>query len=294
MAPLIALGISLIPSLARLLVGERAGQIAATVTQAVQEITGTDDPEAARGRLEADPAAATQLRLRLAEIALEGERLRAEAEEHERQVALDTLRAGLADLQNARGAMTSLAGIGSMLAWGPAMVSAIVTTGFFGMLGLFLVWTPSAEDQQAYALLNIAVGALVAGFTAVINFRMGSSQSSREKDETVRRLSDAQGDTFGRAQAAMAQTMDQAHAVVADTTERARSAVAETSERAQAGWRRWPGAARWRGRLRLRRLRPARRDGRARRRHAIPPLPADRAGARAASPTMRGFRAARP
>lgn len=189
MAPLIALGISILPTLARLLIGERAGEVAGAVARVVQEVTGTDDPAAARAKLDADPAAASQLRVRLAEIALEGERLRRESEDRRRAAEMEAFRARLSDVQGARGAMVRMAGQGgSLLAWGPAMVSAIVTTGFFGMLGLFLFWTPPAEHQQAYALLNIAVGALVAGFTAVVNFWIGSSQGSREKDEVVRRF----------------------------------------------------------------------------------------------------------
>ncbi len=204
MAPLLALGISVLPALARLVAGERAGQVAATVTEAVREAAGTDDPATARERLEADPAAASALRVRLAEIALEAERLGAEAEERRRGAELEALRARIAEVRDARGTMAALAGAGSALSWGPATVSAIVTTGFFAMLALFLFWAPAAEHQQAYALLNVAVGALVAGFTAVVNFWIGSSQGSRDKDETVRRLAGQQatlvGETLGSAQ----------------------------------------------------------------------------------------------
>jgi hypothetical protein len=205
-APLLALGISVLPALARLVAGERAGQVAATVTEAVREAAGTDDPATARERLEADPAAASALRVRLAEIALEAERLGAEAEERRRGAELEALRARIAEVRDARGTMAALAGAGSALSWGPATVSAIVTTGFFAMLALFLFWAPAAEHQQAYALLNVAVGALVAGFTAVVNFWIGSSQGSRDKDETVRRLAGQQatlvGETLGWAQSA--------------------------------------------------------------------------------------------
>lgn len=58
MAPLLVLGLSVLPALTRLLAGDRAGEIAGTVTAAVREVTGTDDPEAARAALEANPAGA--------------------------------------------------------------------------------------------------------------------------------------------------------------------------------------------------------------------------------------------
>lgn len=221
MAPLLALGLSLLPALSRLLAGDRAGEVAGHVTEAVRAATGTDDPAAARAALDADPAAASQLRIRLAEIAVEAERLRGEAEDRARQAALQTLQAQLADLSDSRRTMTSLATAGSLIAWGPALVSGIVTTGFFVMLALFLFWSPSAEQQQAWALLNIAVGALVAGFSAVINFWIGSSQGSRDKDETVRRLA---GEAMGNGRAAMA-----------EVAERGRDAMARTLERAGGG-----------------------------------------------------------
>ncbi len=223
MAPILALGLTILPALARLLAGDRAGEVAGTVTAAIREVTGTEDPEAARAALEADPAAAGQLRIRLAEIALDAERSRAEAEGRAQQAALEELRIGLADLAQARGTMTALAATGSVIAWGPALVSGIVTTGFFGMLALFLFWTPGPEHQQAWALLNIAVGALVAGFTAVINFWIGSSQGSRDKDATVRRLA---GDGLGRAEAAIAATVDRGREAMAQMLERAREGAA--------------------------------------------------------------------
>lgn len=208
MAPLIALGISLIPSLARLLIGERAGTVAESVAQVVKDVTGTDDPVAAKARLDADPAIASTLRIRLAEIALEGERLHAEAAQQRRQAELDSLREEMKNTQGARDTMTTLAAGGSWLAWGPVIISGIVTVGFFGILIFFTAWPPEEGNRQAYSLLNIAVGALVAGFTAVVNFWIGSSQSSRQKDETVRELTSQQnrlaGETVVRAQTALA------------------------------------------------------------------------------------------
>ncbi len=205
MAPLVALGLTLLPSLTRLLVGERAGDVAATVATAVQQATGTADPAAAEARLAADPAAAAALRLRLAEIALEAERLRMEAEARQRAQELEAMRAGLADVRGARGTMLAMVRADAALSWAPATVSVVVTAGFFATIGIFLFWTPPAEHQQAYSLLNIAVGALVAGFTAVVNFWIGSSQGSRDKDATVRSLAQQQarlaGDTIGQAAA---------------------------------------------------------------------------------------------
>ena len=66
MAPLLVLGMSLLPSLTKILAGDTAGQVAATVTAAVRQATGTDDPVAAQAALAADPAATIALQQRLA------------------------------------------------------------------------------------------------------------------------------------------------------------------------------------------------------------------------------------
>lgn len=190
MAPLIALGVSFLPQLAGLLFGERAGRVTESVAAVVTEVTGTSDPAAAKAKLDADPALASQLRIRLAEIATEGERLRLEFEEKRRQAELEVLKEQLRNTQGARTTMADLSKGGSALAWAPAVVSIVVTAGFF-----FLVWRfidePVTLDQNAVAILNIAIGAMVAAFTAVVNFWLGSSQGSRDKDATVRQLQES-------------------------------------------------------------------------------------------------------
>src|SRR5689334_16228877 len=116
--PLLAIAASILPEIVRAVVGDHAGTVAASVADAVRAATGTDDPEAARQRLEADREAAARLRLQLAQIALDGERLRAEEEDRRRQSELAELRARLEDTGNARSAMLGLVGAGSAIGWG--------------------------------------------------------------------------------------------------------------------------------------------------------------------------------
>jgi hypothetical protein len=187
MAPLIALAATVLPEILRSVAGDRAGEAAAHVAAAVRSIAGTDDAAEAERRLAADPAATASLRIRLAEIALEQESAR-------RQQETEELRTRLADTASARTSMVSLAQSGSLAAWGAPLVSSIVTLGFFGTLILLVAsdFRLTDENQFLGSLLNITIGALVAAFTAVVNFWIGSSDGSRAKDATFQSLHLAQ------------------------------------------------------------------------------------------------------
>lgn len=203
MLPLIPIAISLIPDLIKILAGDKAGAVADSVAKAVTQATGTEDPKAAKDKLDADPAATAALRIKLAEIALEAAKAQnleednrrkdelakfqaqLQAEDQKRKDELAQLQAQMkSDLENTAGARAlqdSLAKAGSPLQWAPSIVSVVVTV-FFALTITFLIfWPTKAENKD---LLNICVGALVAGFSTVISFWLGSSQSSRSKDLT--------------------------------------------------------------------------------------------------------------
>jgi peptidoglycan hydrolase-like protein with peptidoglycan-binding domain len=197
--PLIAIAASLLPELLRLIAGDRAGTAATQVAEAVKTITGTDDPAAAQAALLADPAKASELRIKLAEIALEQQRIQRDAEEKQRQAELDELKARTADVGDARSKTLELAKQGSSIAWGAPVVSITITVGFFAVL-LLMVFKPFDENATlTIQLLNVVIGALVASFTAVVNYWLGSSQGSRDKDATVRSLQAAQATTNSQA-----------------------------------------------------------------------------------------------
>jgi hypothetical protein len=197
--PLLAIALSLAPELVWLIAGDRAGTAATQVAEAVRTVTGTDDPAQARDALAADPAKATELRIRLAEIALEQQKAQLEAEEKRRQADLDEMKARAADIADARSKTLDLARQGSAIAWGAPVVSITITVGFFAVL-LLMVFKPFDETATlTIQLLNVVVGALVASFTAVVNYWLGSSEGSRSKDETVRSLQAAQASTANTA-----------------------------------------------------------------------------------------------
>jgi len=69
MIPLVPLALSVVPALARWLIGPAAGDTAQEVAAVVRQVTGTPDPEQAAAALNADPARMAELQIRLAEIA---------------------------------------------------------------------------------------------------------------------------------------------------------------------------------------------------------------------------------
>src|SRR3954468_3196175 len=129
--PLLALAASILPEIVRVVAGDRAGKVANLVTDAVRISTGTEDPELASQKLRVDPVVEANLRIQLAQIALEGERLRYEEEKNQRQAELEELSKMVADTQNARSSMLGLVRADSPIAWGAPVVSCIVTLGFF-------------------------------------------------------------------------------------------------------------------------------------------------------------------
>jgi len=221
MNPLIAIAASLLPDILKAIVGRSASgdgdDIQERVADAVMKAARTGDPEQARDALDADPAAAAALRLRLAEIAAEEEErrraaglkeqelglreaearqsarmaeLREEfaAEDRRRSAAFEVLNARMEDVRHARSSLAELARAGSPMAWGAPAVSVIVALGFFVILIAMIAmiaWPalPALEsDSPVFQIINVAIGALATAFATVVSFWLGSSQGSRAKD----------------------------------------------------------------------------------------------------------------
>lgn len=231
MLPLVAIATTVIPDLIRLLAGDKAEKIAGTVEKVVAATTGTSDAAQARQLLETDPALAASLREKLAAIALEETRLQNEreasaraaqiqSETAQRQHTLEVLRAqldadrirrdqqfneqqaqvklALEQTAGARSLQMDLVKAGNPLQWAPAIVSIIVTLLFAGALLLMLFYepapTPPGQTDRFKELINICIGALVAGFSTVISYWLGSSQGSRDKDTSTQRIQAAQAE----------------------------------------------------------------------------------------------------
>jgi lysozyme family protein len=222
--PLIALATTLVPELLRLVAGDRAGTVAHSVAGVVKEVTGTDDLAAARQKLEADAAAREDLRLRLTRIALEAEARRRDQE-------LEAMWLGNANVGDARRTMLELARQGGVQSYGAVVVSIVVTVGFFGSVIILIALGDSLKpNESGGALLNITVGALVAAFTAVVNFWIGSSQGSREKDQAVRQLQAAQVATQAEAVTRLKSEQTEQLRIVEAMSERAAARVVRPAE----------------------------------------------------------------
>lgn len=198
--PLLVVATALLPAIARAVAGDRSGAVASAASQAVAEVTGAQDPEGARARLDLEPGLQGALQIRLAEIAnaADGERLAAEAEARRdasaaelqrRDDARKELETRLADAEKARQAAIEHARIGGPSSWGPILVSGIVTVGFFLILflwiGLLMYYNDGVEDTfdpTLMQIINISIGALTVAFSTVVTFWLGSSEGSRRKD----------------------------------------------------------------------------------------------------------------
>jgi lysozyme family protein len=164
------------------------------------EITRTENPKEAADKLNADPAAADALRLRLAEIAAAQDEKRLEAqiallkEQNDQEAIrleaqLEEIRAGIEDTKSARSTFSALALANNPMAWGAPLVSLVVTIGFFGILTILILGFGDLKENTPVAqIINITVGALAAAFATVVSFWLGSSQGSRVKDAATIQL----------------------------------------------------------------------------------------------------------
>lgn len=175
MLPLIPLALTLAPELARFLFGARAETTTKAVADAVQAATGTADPDAARAALSRNPASSEALRVALARIA-------AAAEGDTRAAELETLRAQLADLADARQQTQNLARVGSGVAWGAPVVSLVVlaTFGVVMWAAMTRALPPASET-----LVNLLMGTLAAMASSVVAYWVGSSVGSATKTEML-------------------------------------------------------------------------------------------------------------
>ena len=204
MGPLIPIALQLLPGLVELIAGDKSGAIQDSIAKAVTDIAGTTDAAAARQKIDGDPAAASELRVKLAQIAADAEDKRnqaqlaalkaqqdaqfatlksqQDAEASRRSDELDRFKAALQDTEAARSRAYAASQAGGPAAWAPIIISLIVTIGFFGTF-FFLVTRGKMDPADGtFQLVNLTLGALVAAFTTVVSFWLGSSQGSRLKD----------------------------------------------------------------------------------------------------------------
>ena len=175
--PIIPLLVSLAPTVAGWIGGDKTGKAVETVTSIAREIFGADaagSADALERAIAADPEKALIFKSRL---------IAAESEERQRQH--DELMAYLADTQSARSQTVALARAGSPIAYGAVVISTIITVSF--ALMLYVVLT-RAIPTDALAIANVLLGTLAAAQAQVVNYWLGSSRSSEIKNATIDKL----------------------------------------------------------------------------------------------------------
>lgn len=196
--------LSLAPEIARWLGGSQAATVTTSITGAIKQVTGTDDPDAAAATLAADPAKTAELRVQLAKIAADAETAQREADLESlkaelaadtarRQAELDDLKVRIGDTGSARSMAVDLAKSGSAMAWGSPILSVIIVVAFAVMI---FVVVKTNINETTMPLANVLLGTLAALATQVCNYWLGSSSGSRNKDAMLQNAQDKLANTF--------------------------------------------------------------------------------------------------
>lgn len=162
MIPVLSVAASLVPSLARWIGGDKAGDVADKVAGVVTGLTGQTDPLTGLDAIKADPALLAQFQQ--AVISHEAEMYRVEA----------------ADRSNAR--QREIATNDKT----PAILAYLVTAGFFVVLGYQLIFGVPQHGGEA---LLVMLGALGSAWAGVIAYYFGSSVGSKQKSAELTALS---------------------------------------------------------------------------------------------------------
>ena len=114
-------------------------------------------------------------------------KIQQDEETERRNDEFERFKASLQDVDTARQRFYDASKSGGPAARAPIWISLIVTLGFFIIFYYLMIFgVPIGKDGKpidgTYQLINLTLGALVAAFTTVVSFWLGSSQGSRLKD----------------------------------------------------------------------------------------------------------------
>ena len=99
----------------------------------------------------------------------------------ELDIKVDEIHAGDRDSARKREASTGDS-------WTPRLLAALTTGGFFGLIGVMCFVKVPIENRDA---IMLAIGALGAGWSAILSYYFGSSRGSAAKDELLGRMAPA-------------------------------------------------------------------------------------------------------
>ncbi len=151
--------------------GAILGQVAGKVLAEALGVPAT--PEAVNTAITTGDPAIVQAKLSEAEA-----RMQAEVDKH---------RADLADVADARATNVKLVESGSIMAWGPVVISTLVTIGFIGCVFALMVLKIDFSNTSGQAFL-ILTGVLSQAFAQVTGYWLGSSAGSADKSAQIAAL----------------------------------------------------------------------------------------------------------
>jgi hypothetical protein len=162
---------SVLPTLTSALNSPLAGSILVKAGDVAQRVFGTTSAEQIQAQIELDK---TKLERFKAELNAE-----TQAEQ-----------SYYVDIQSARQQTVELSKIGSSMAWGAPIMTALVTLGFFVSLGLFVGQELRLPEFQR-GIIATLIGYLGAGFQQSLNYWLGSSRTSKDKDAVLAQVATA-------------------------------------------------------------------------------------------------------
>lgn len=166
--PLLGLAAQLVPSIAGMLLGNKAEQVTETVVKAAKDFFGTDDPKEIEAQIAADASLAERFKAKLL----------AETEQYRIQVE-DTKSARDRDIE-----VRKLSG-GTNLRANVMLIGAFLC--LTGVLGGTILYRSDIPDG-VLALMNMTAGALLGMLVQAFNFEFGSSRGSSEKTDQIATL----------------------------------------------------------------------------------------------------------
>jgi hypothetical protein len=165
---LIPLVIQVLPKLAGLFGTPLSGSLLDNAGQVAKEVFGTTD------------AAEIQLQIEQDKNKLEQFRIKMETASKEEQAYFN-------DVQSARAQTIALAQVQSPIAYGAPVMSGVVTVGFIMVLTLFVSYALEMDAYQQ-SVVTILIGYLGAAFQQAVNFWLGTTRSSKDKDTVLASL----------------------------------------------------------------------------------------------------------
>lgn len=154
--------------------GPAGSALAGVIIGALADALGTDaTPAAVEAAVRNDPEAPAKV---------------AAVEAAKAPAVMDEINARLADVQDARAMQISAVSAGSNIMWSPTIVSAVVLAGF--CLVSYLAFHAKGGTAERDIVLFL-LGAWLSLATSVVSFWLGSSSSSKGKDESIAQLTRA-------------------------------------------------------------------------------------------------------